>query len=357
MKSGAGTTPGTGKDRISSPPAAGRAEPSAAPPSNARRGLDWAELMSKLGPVVGLLVVFVLFALLRPHTFVTFDNIELILLQTAVVGTAALGTTLVIISGGIDLSVGSNIALCTVAIALLLAHRQPPLVAAAGGVLTGALCGLVISLLITRLQLSPFIVTLGMWGALRGAAKGLAGETMVQAPTTWLNGLLNTLTASQRWMLVPPGVWMMLLLGALVSAALRHTRVGRHVFAIGSNEQTARLCGVPVERTKRLIYTVAAAFAGLAGVLQFAYLTVGDPTTAAGYELDAIAAVVIGGASLAGGQGSIFGSLVGAMIMTTISNGCTKLDLANWVQEIVTGAIIVFAVALDRIRHRVSGSV
>src|SRR5205823_4851994 len=132
----------------------------------------------------------------------------------AVVGTAALGMTLIIISGGIDLSVGSNIALCTVVIALLLAHGMPPLVAAAGGVLTGALCGLLISLLITRLQLSPFIVTLGMWGALRGAAKGLAGEKMVtDVPATWLNGLLNTLTPSQRWMLVPPGVWMMLLLG------------------------------------------------------------------------------------------------------------------------------------------------
>jgi ribose/xylose/arabinose/galactoside ABC-type transport system permease subunit len=318
--------------------------------------LDWAGISSKLGPVIGLLVVFVLFALLRPSTFVTFDNVELILLQTAVVGTAALGATLVIVSGGIDLSVGSNIALCTVAIALLLAHHLPPLAAAAGGVLTGALCGLVISLLITRLQLSPFIVTLGMWGAVRGAAKGLAGDTMVQAPATWLNGLLNTLPVSQRWMLFPPGVWMMLLLGVLVSAALRYTRVGRHLFAIGSNEQTARLCGVPVERRKLLIYTLAGAFAGLAGVLQFSYLTLGDPTTADGYELDAIAAVVIGGASLLGGQGSIFGSLVGAMIMTTISNGCTKVDLANWVQEIVTGGIIVFAVALDRFRHRAAQS-
>jgi ribose/xylose/arabinose/galactoside ABC-type transport system permease subunit len=321
-----------------------------------RRAPDWTGWISKLGPLLGLIVVVVLFAALRPGTFVTFDNAELILLQTAVVGTAALGTTLVIISGGIDLSVGSNIALCTVAIALLLTHGLPPPVAAAGGVLTGALCGLVISLLITHLQLSPFIVTLGMWGALRGAAKGLAGETIVQAPATWLNGLLNTLRQGQRWMLVPPGVWMMLLLAVGVSAALRYTRVGRHIFAIGSNEQTARLCGVPVEPTKLLIYTIAAAFAGLAGVLQFSYLTVGDPTTADGYELAAIAAVVIGGASLAGGQGSIFGSLIGAMIMTTISNGCTKVGLANWVQEIVTGAIIVFAVALDRFRHRATSA-
>jgi ribose/xylose/arabinose/galactoside ABC-type transport system permease subunit len=320
-----------------------------------RRGPDWVGLLAKLGPVLGLLFAAGLFGALRPAAFLSFDNLELILLQTAVVGTAALGMTLIIVSGGIDLSVGSNIALCTVAIALLLARGAPPLVAAAGGVATGALCGLLISLLITRLHLAPFIVTLGMWGALRGLAKGLARESMVQAPATWLNSLLNTLTPQQRWMLVPPGVWMMLLLGGLVAAALRYTRVGRHIFAIGSNEQTARLCGVPVERTKLLIYTAGAAFAGLAGVLQFSYLTVGDPTTAAGYELDIIAAVVIGGASLAGGQGSILGSLIGAMIMTTVSNGCTKLDLANWIQEIVTGAIIVFAVALDRFRHRAAG--
>jgi len=198
------------------------------PPGKPRRP-DWSGWITRLGPLLGLFVVVALFALLRPGTFVTFDNAELILLQTAVVGTAALGTTLIIISGGIDLSVGSNIALCTVAIAILLARGLPPLAAAAGGVLTGALCGLVISLLITRLQLSPFIVTLGMWGALRGAAKGLAGETMVQAPATWLNGLLNTLRPGQQWMLVPPGVWMMLLFAIGVSAALRYTPRPAHL--------------------------------------------------------------------------------------------------------------------------------
>jgi ribose/xylose/arabinose/galactoside ABC-type transport system permease subunit len=341
-------------DRISEPPSTVPEMAATAEQVKSRWALGEG-LFSKLGPVLGLVVIFAFFAVTRPDTFLTLDNLELILLQTAVVGTAALGMTLVIISGGIDLSVGSVIALSTVAIALLLGKGQSPVVAALGGVFTGGLCGLLIGLLITRIGLSPFIVTLGMWGALRGAAKGLAGETMVSAPATWLNGLLNTLTPSQKWMLFPPGVWLVLLLGILLSMALRYTRAGRHVFAIGSNEGTARLCGVPVERTKLLIYTVNAAFAGLAGVLQFSYLTVGDPTTAAGYELSAIAAVVIGGASLAGGQGSIFGSLVGAMIMTTISNGCTKMDLANWVQEIVTGAIIVFAVALDRFRHRRAG--
>jgi ribose/xylose/arabinose/galactoside ABC-type transport system permease subunit len=312
---------------------------------------DWID---KIGPLIGLICVVVLFSVLRPHTFATFDNAQLILLQTAVVGMAALGMTLIIVSGGIDLSVGSNIALCTVSIALLLARGVSPIVAALGGVLTGALCGFVIGSLITRLKLAPFIVTLGMWGALRGLAKGLANEKTVEAPETGLNSLLNSLPDNQKWMIFPPGVWLTLIFAVGVAAMLRYTRFGRCIFAVGSNEQTARLCGVPVERTKLLIYVLAASLVGIAGILQFSYLTLGDPTTATGLELDIIAAVVIGGASLSGGQGSVFGTLVGALIMTCVANGCTKLELANWVQEIVTGGIIIAAVTLDRFRHRTS---
>jgi len=324
-------------------PSSGSADP---------RRIDWSSLPTKLGPVAGLLFVVALFAFLRPRTFLTADNFQIMLQQTAVVGIAALGMTLIIISGGIDLSIGSNIALCTVAIALMLANGVPPVIAALGGIAVGAACGALIGLLITRLDLTPFIVTLGMWGALRGAAKGLARETMVSAPQTWLNDLLQNLSPHKRWMIFPPGVWLMLLLTGLTAALLRFTRFGRHIFAIGSNEQTARLCGVSIRRTKLLIYVVGLAFAGAAGVLQFSYLTVGDPTTASGLELAVIAAVVIGGASLNGGEGSVFGSLIGALIMTVVANGCTKLDLANWVQEIVTGGIIIAAVVLDRWRHR-----
>jgi ribose transport system permease protein len=314
--------------------------------ANLRSALD------KLGPLLGLIFVVVLFSSLRPSTFATLENAQLILLQTAVVATAALGMTLIIISGGIDLSVGSNIALCTVSIGLLLARGLNPLVSILGGIATGALCGMVIGLLVTKLKLSPFIATLGMWGAVRGIAKGLANEQTVNAPETWLNSLLNTLPDGQKWMIFPAGVWMALVLAILVAAMLRYTRFGRHIFAVGSNEQTARLCGVNVEENKLAIYILAGCFAGLAGLLQFSYLTLGDPTTATGMELDVIAAVVIGGASLSGGQGTVFGTLVGALIMTCVANGCTKLELANWVQEIVTGGIIIAAVTLDRVRHK-----
>ncbi|MDZ7288624.1 MAG: ABC transporter permease [candidate division KSB1 bacterium] len=313
---------------------------------------DW---LRKLGPLLGLILVFMLFAMLRPKTFPTADNLQIMMLQTAVVGTAALGMTMVIISGGIDLSVGSAIALSVVVIGVLLGEGASPLMAALGGVMMGALCGTIIGLLITQLKLTPFIATLGMLGILRGVAKGLVNDTPVYPPTTWLNSLLTKLADGQQWLLVPPGVWMMLILALLVAGVLRYTQLGRHFFAIGSNEQTARLCGVPVERTKTIVYMLGSAFAALAGVLQFSYLTIGDPTTAEGKELDIIAAVVIGGGSLSGGEGSVLGSLVGALIMTVIDNGCTKLELPNWVQQIVTGYIIVTAVALDRLRHRREG--
>jgi ribose transport system permease protein len=297
-----------------------------------------------------------LFGVLRPATFLAPANFQIILMQTTVVATAALGMTMIIVSGAIDLSIGSNIALCTVTIALLLSHGVPVILAAIGGIIVSAACGLLIGTLVTRLHLTPFIVTLGMWGALRGAAKGLANEQIVQAPSTWLNNIMQELGPDQRWLIFPPGVWIMIILTILVALGLRYTKFGRHIFAIGSNELTARLCGISLRDTKLLIWIVALAFAGIAGVMQFAYLTVGDPTTANGMELLIIAAVVIGGASLSGGEGSVFGSLIGALIMTVVANGCTKMDFPNWVQEIVTGAIIIAAVVLDQLRHRGTGS-
>ena len=320
------------------------------------KGIDWAAVRAKLGPLIGLVFVVGLFGLLRPATFLAPANFQIILMQTTVVATAALGMTMIIVSGAIDLSIGSNIALCTVTIALLLAHGVPAILAAIGGILVSSACGLLIGALVTRLHLTPFIVTLGMWGALRGAAKGLANEQIVQAPSTWLNNIMQELGPNQRWMIFPPGVWIMIILTILVALALRYTKFGRHIFAIGSNEMTARLCGISLRNTKLLIWVVALAFAGIAGVMQFAYLTVGDPTTANGMELLIIAAVVIGGASLSGGEGSVFGSLIGALIMTVVANGCTKMDFPNWVQEIVTGAIIIAAVVLDQLRHRGTGT-
>lgn len=323
---------------------------------NRRRTVNWRGLLNTLSPVLALVAVFELFVLIAPSSFATVRNVEVIARQTTIVGVAALGMTLVIISGGIDLSVGSVVALSTVVIAWLLQYAgASPLLAGLGGVAAAALFGLVSGVLITRLRVVPFIVTLGMMLVVRGAAKGIGREQKIDvdpARLAWLDDLLASVPPDRSWMLLPPGVWVMILLAVAMAALLRYTRLGRHTFALGSNEQTARLCGVAVERVKVLVYTLCGAFAGLAGLMQFSRLTVGDPTVAVGLELNVIAAVVIGGGSLSGGEGSILGTLVGALIMTVIASGCTQMGLPNWVQEIVTGAIIVIAVALDRLRHR-----
>ncbi len=322
--------------------------------------MSWRTLLDRLRPLLGLAFVFAIFAILIPlrtgrNTFITLSNFELMLRLTAVVGTAAIGMALIIISGGIDLSVGPIIALTTVIIALLLQQGYSATTAALGGVVAASICGVVTSQLITRLKLPPFIATLGMWAAVRGAAKGFANNSTVYPPSTWhstwLDGLLQTLPQNRWWLLVPSGVWLMLLLAAMIALMLRFTRLGRHIIAVGSNEQTARLCGVRVERVKFIVYTLGAAFAGLAGILEFSYISSGDPTTRNGAELDVIAAVFIGGASISGGHGSVFGSLIGALMMNMVGNGCTKLGWPNWVQEIATGVIIIIAVGLDRLRH------
>jgi ribose transport system permease protein len=309
------------------------------------------ELLEAAGPWLGLAFVAIVFGVLVGPQFFRGGNIELIARQTAIVCTAALGMTMVIVSGGIDLSVGSVVALTTVVIALVLGAGYSPSVAALMGIAAGTLCGAINGVLITRLRVVPFIVTLGMMILLRGIAKGLAGERRLEAPASWLNELLQTLEPG-RGFLVPAGIWIVIALALMVAVTLEYTRFGRHLFAIGSNERTARLCGVAVERSKVLVYSMAATLVGVAGVLQFSRLSVGDPTIADGLELDVIAAVIIGGGSLAGGRGTVPGTILGAATMAVIATGCAQRGLPNWVQQIVTGGIIVLAVALDRWREK-----
>jgi ribose transport system permease protein len=258
--------------------------------------------------------------------------------------------TFVIVSGGIDLSVGSTIALSSVAVALCLRSGSSAPLALLFGSATGALVGAANGVLITRLGIVPFIVTLGSMGIARGLAKYLAGEQKIDAPARGLD-MLMAKTPEPAWLLLSPGVWLLLLLSAAAAFLLSRTVFGVHTTAVGSSEATARLCGIRVPRVKVAVYMLSGWCAGLAGCLQFARLTVGDPTTALGKELDVIAAVVIGGGSLAGGSGSILGSLLGALLMTVLANGCTLLGLPNYVQEMLVGAIIVGAVALDHFRR------
>lgn len=309
-------------------------------------------LLSRTGPLFGLAGVVLFFTLLvwwhtGRNNFATPSNFQTIALQTAIVGMTALGMTLVIISGGIDLSVGATVALTSCVVAALMKRAGWPAVPAAlAGIAMGGICGLANGVLVTQLRVVPFIITLGMLLVLRGSAEELADNKTIYPGPCALDALLD-----QRGIL-PPGVWIVAILAVGVMLLLRYTRFGRHVVAIGSNESAARLCGVPVARTKVLVYALGGAFAGLGGLLQYSRLSMGDPTAAPGLELDVIAAVVIGGASLSGGEGSVVGSLVGALIMTSIRSGCALMGWPNSRTKIVAGVIIIAAVALDRLRHR-----
>ncbi|AKV01980.1 Ribose ABC transport system, permease protein RbsC [Labilithrix luteola] len=298
-----------------------------------------------VAPLLALVVVFCAIAARVPDTFLLPQNLLVMARQTVVVATCALGMTLVIVTGGIDLSTGSLVALTTVVIAKLLKGGTSPALAVLCALAVSGLVGATIGAFIGRLRLKPFVVTLGAMSVLRGAAKGLADEQKIDCDP---RGLEKTLAAD----LSAPGIWIALTLAVLVACVLTYTRFGRHVYAVGSNEAAARLVGIDTGRVKIAVYALSSLLVGVAGVMEFSTLTVGDPTDSVGLELDVIAAVVIGGGSLSGGEGSIAGSLLGALLMTVIRSGAVHLGMQSWVQEVVTGIIIVLAVALDRARHR-----
>jgi ribose/xylose/arabinose/galactoside ABC-type transport system permease subunit len=319
-----------------------------------------ALLRTVLGPFLALVFVVGVFTVADNlqsdgGKFATLRNAQNVLVQSATVAMAALGMTMIIIAGGIDLSAGTTMALCATVLAWFLREGYSPGVAVAAGLATGCAAGFVNGTLISRLKVVPFIVTLGTMTIYLGLAKLLANSTMVrplpaQVPS-WMRELLSP-RIQNEWMVFSPGVWLLLALAVVVSAVLRYTVFGRHVFAVGSNESTARLCGINVSWTRTAVYTIAGFFVGMAGLYQFARLTIGDPTSGTGKELFVIAAVVIGGGSLNGGRGSILGTLTGALIMQVISSGCTALKYSNPVQEIIIGIIIVAAVTLDQFRQR-----
>lgn len=304
------------------------------------------------GPFLGLLLVCGLFALTEEREFIfTGGNFKNILTQTVIVAVGALGMTLIIVGGGIDLSVGSVVAFTSVLGAKLFVAGWSP----AGTLLTlvavGAGIGLFNGIIVAGLRMMPFIVTLGMMGVVRGAAKWLGDNQTINAPPdSPIHRLMARVNPSEFWPL-PWGVWIVLGLAAIMALILRRTVFGRYVFAVGANETAARYSGVRVGFVKGGTYALAGTLFGLAGLLQLARLTQGDPTVAVGLELDIIAAVVIGGASLNGGVGSIGGSLIGALIMALLRNGTNQLGWQTYTQEIIIGVVIVLAVGLDKWRQ------
>lgn len=326
-----------------------------------------SRLPTLFGPLVGLAAVVGLFLLLFAfrgdvHRFVSPHNLKVLLHGDTLTAVAALGTLLVIISGGIDLSVGSVVALVTVV--TMQVYRlgyawewgmtRASLLAVTAGLMVGGLCGLVNGLLVTRLRVLPFVATLGMLSIARGLAYWLSGrQTSVNFPVgarpPWVQLLYEV---DSDYTYFNPGFWLMLALALGVAVLLRYTLLGRYCYAVGSNEATARLCGVPVNRVKVATYTLAGLLTGIAGVLMFAQLGIGSPSCAEGLELRVIAAAVIGGASLRGGQGTVLGVLLGVLVLAVLNNGVNVFQVSVEVQYILIGAIIIANTALSRWQQR-----
>ncbi len=308
-------------------------------------------IIARAGPAAGLIVLYLYFGS-TTHGFFTKGNHVAMALQIAVVALLAIGETFVIVAGGIDLSVGSVLALSGVVTALLLTRPQPVPVAAAiaGGMGVGAVCGLVNGLLITQAQLPPFIVTLGTMGVCRGLAKIWTDAQNVDLSNAPAFTRLGSERLFADWVPVP--VLVLLVVAVLAFLTLRFTAHGRYCYAMGSNKEAARLSGVNVKLHTTLVFVICGLLSGLAGVVQTARLGIGQPTGGAGYELDGIAAAVIGGASLMGGIGTISGTMLGALIMAVLRTGCDLKGLSQHWQEVVIGSAIVLAVLVDRIRQR-----
>jgi ribose transport system permease protein len=310
--------------------------------------------MEQAGPFLGLLLVAGLFALsseVRPYLF-TGGNFKIILTQTVIVAIGALGMTMIIVSGGIDLSAGSVVAFTSVLGATLLLKGFSTATTIALVALAAGLIGSINGSMIAGFRMMPFIVTLGTMSIVRGSAKWLAGnQTVISPPGAPLNQIMALKNPTQLFPL-PPGVWIATGLAIVVSFIMRRMVFGRYMFAVGANETTARFSGINIRRHKIMVYAFAGLFFGLAGLMQLSRLTIGDPTAAVGLELDIIAAVVIGGASLSGGSGSVLGSMIGALMMAVLRNGSSQMGWANYVQEIIIGVVIVLAVGIDLLRQR-----
>lgn len=303
-------------------------------------------MIQRLLPFLTLIVLFVGLAFASPH-FLTSTNLSSVVRQTAVINVMALGMTLIIVSGGIDLSVGAILAMGGLLGTMAMEKGQPIMVGVLVGVLTGAFWGCVNGLLTTRLRINPFIVTLGTLGIVRGLTLIISnGLPVHQIPSGFsFLGEGNVLG-------VPFVLWILLACAVFVHVLLEHTKLGRYAFAIGSNEGAAFYAGIPVGFHTTAVYAIGGMLTGLAGMIEASRLMTGQPTAGQGYELQAIAAVVIGGGSLRGGEGSVVGTLVGAFIMGLLSNGSDLLGISPYLQQAIIGAVIILAVTVDELRKR-----
>jgi ribose transport system permease protein len=308
--------------------------------AGARRALV-AHSGRQLGTLAGLLTLCVILWVATPH-FLTVSNLLNVLEQTALNAVVAVGMTFVIISGGIDLSVGSVLALAGICLALALEAGVPAPAAIAIALAVGVACGLVNGLLITLGRLPPFIATLGMMSVARGVALLMAEGRPISGFSEGFRAI-----ATERILTIPSPVLITIVIYAVAHFVLTRTVFGRTTYAIGGNEEAARLSGVQVRFHKTAVYGVAGLTSAAAAVVLTARLNSAQPTAGTMYELDAIAATVIGGSSLLGGEGAVTGTLIGALIMGVLRNGLNLLNVSSFLQQVVIGVVIIGAVLVD----------
>jgi ribose/xylose/arabinose/galactoside ABC-type transport system permease subunit len=335
------------------------------------KGIDAAKLISQIAPLLFLFVLIIIFSVATEGRFLNPLNVFNVLRQVSITGMIAIGMTFVILTGGIDLSVGSIVALAGMAAAIAFKGTNQNTLslettdavglgvggAAVAAMLVGVLCGFIQGTAITRLGIPAFIVTLGgltIWRGLTlilsngGPISGFTGEYRY-----WGNGLielpwLTELVQARVPIGIPIPVIIFLLFAALAYIVLRYTRYGRHVYAVGGNPEAARLSGLNVKTLTLSVYIIVGFFAGLGGFVLSARLNSSEAVAGLGYELDVIAAVVIGGTSLFGGEGNVLGTVIGSLLIGVLVNGLVMLNVSSYVQQIIIGLIIILAVAFDR---------
>ncbi|MDR7126120.1 ABC transporter permease [Pseudotabrizicola sp. 4114] len=313
----------------------------------------------KLLAFASLIALLVFFSVASPN-FLQTSNILAILQATSVNGVLAIAATLVIITGGIDLSVGTLMTFCAVMAGVILTNAGMPLpLGIVGAIAVGAICGTISGTLVAKMKIPPFIATLGMMLILKGLSLVISGTKPIYFNDT--PGFSQISTGSLIGRIIPSvpvpnGVLILFVLALVIGYVLNRTVLGRYCFALGSNEEAVRLSGVNTDAWKIAIYALAGSICGIAGLIIASRLNSAQPALGLGYELDAIAAVVIGGTSLAGGRGSILGTMIGALIMAVLLNGLRVMSVAQEWQTVVTGGIIIAAVYADMLRRRRAAS-
>jgi ribose transport system permease protein len=316
------------------------------PPEPGTRTTDWARWWDRVGILAVLVALVILMAIIAPN-FVSVSNLLDVTRATSINAIIAAGMTFVILAAGIDLSVGSIVAVSGVASVLVAIAGAPAVVAVIVGVVAGALAGYFNGILTAYLSLAAFIVTLGSMTFLRGLAYTLTGGEPVVANLLSFRGIGNGYLAG-----IPAPVVVMVLVYAGAWFTLEHTRYGRHVYAVGGNADAARLAGIEVKRVLTSVYVLSGACAGLAGVIFAARVVSAQPIAGTGYELNAIAAVVLGGTSLVGGRGRLIGTLIGALILGVLNNGLILMNVSSFTQQVIVGLVIIAAVAIDSLKTK-----